>query len=304
MIHHHQPVATAPARVIILGGSGFVGRHLATHLLDQGIPQVPLSSADLDLTQPGSADRLAGLIQPSDALVFTSAITSDRGKDIRTLMRNLAMGETVCAALGTTPCAHVVYISSDAVTGDDVNPVHEAAPCDPPSFHGMMHRVRERMLADAVKARGIPLLCLRLSLLYGPDDPHRSYGPNRFIHSARTDGTITLFGQGEEQRDHVFIDDVSRVIGLALHHRTAGTLNIATGHSISFHEVAQIVAGCMDRPVEIVCKPRASAITHRHFDVAQLIRSYPGFRMTPPAEGIPQSIGATEAVEQPGHRAA
>ena len=111
-------------------------------------------------------------------------------------MANLAMGEHVCAALEEVPCAQVVYISSDAVYADDCNPVRETSCCDPSSNHGLMHLVRERMLAQTLKKAKVPYLILRPSLLYGAGDTHNGYGPNRFIRTALAEKRITLFGAG------------------------------------------------------------------------------------------------------------
>src|SRR5437588_12027530 len=111
-------------------------------------------------------------------------------------MRNLSMVQNVAAFLEETQCAHVVYISSDAVYADDANPVRETSCCDPSSFHGLMHLARERMLIPTLRKSQTPLLLLRPSLLFGARDTHDGYGPTRFLRTALADRTITLFGGG------------------------------------------------------------------------------------------------------------
>src|SRR4051812_29845870 len=118
MIRHLNPQPADPSRVVVLGGSGFIGRRLLGHLQGLGVEALGLSSADIDLTAAGASEWLARLLRPDDAVVFASCLTPDKGKDIRTLMRNLAMGEQVCAALQAAGCAHAVYVSSDAVYAD------------------------------------------------------------------------------------------------------------------------------------------------------------------------------------------
>ena len=70
-------------------------------------------------------------------------------------------------------------------------------------------------LASEVKA---PLAILRPTLIYGEKDPHNGYGPNQFRRKANKGEAITLFGEGEERRDHVAIDDVrgmrQRLVGV------------------------------------------------------------------------------------------
>ena len=281
-------------RAVILGSQGFVGGHLSAHLAEVGVPVLGLSSRDVDLTAPSAVDALAGRLKPDDSLVFVSALTPDKGRDIATMMRNLRMAEYVCAAVAKAPCAHVVYVSSDAVYVDDANPVRETSCASPSSFHGTMHLVRERMLLETTRAAKVPLAILRPSLLYGPGDTHNGYGPNRFVRTALADRKITLFGGGEEKRDHVFIDDVSRIIELVLRRRSGGVLNIGTGNAVSFREVADVIASTIGG-VAIEHSPRANPITHRHFDTTAIASAFPAFRFTPIAGGLETTLSADQS---------
>jgi nucleoside-diphosphate-sugar epimerase len=265
---------------VVLGARGFVASALAGHLSEAGLPVHAVSSSDLDLTLPAAEGRLAELLRPTDALVFTSALTPDRGKDIATMMRNLEMAQHVCAALTRRPCAHVVYIGSDAVYDDAANPVRETSCCQPSTFHGVMHLARERMLIETLRGAKTPLAMLRPSLLYGPGDTHNGYGPNRFLRLAAEGKPITLFGEGEEQRDHVYIGDVTRLVERILLSRSEGVLNVATGRSWSFRDVAARATNAAGRAVTVSGTPRANPITHRHFDITAAIAAFPDFRYT------------------------
>jgi UDP-glucose 4-epimerase len=293
VIHHHNPQPRPPRRVVVLGATGFVAADLVGHLGDLGVEALPLPGSQYDLRDPGAAASLRELVRPDDALVFVSALTPDRGRDIRTLMANLAMGENVCAALEQAPCAQVIYISSDAVYADDCNPVRETSCCDPSSNHGLMHLVRERMLGQTLKKAKVPLLVLRPSLLFGVHDTHNGYGPNRFARTALAEKKITLFGEGEERRDHVAVKDLSRLAGLGLLHRSEGVLNVATGDSTSFGDVARLVAAAVGG-VEVVVTPRQNPITHRHFDITETIRAFPAFAYTPLGEALDEYVRAAD----------
>jgi nucleoside-diphosphate-sugar epimerase len=193
------------------------------------------------------------------------------------------MAANVCAALEKVAPAHVVYFSSDAVYPSDVGRITEESCAQPPDLYGMMHLAREVMLRISTAAR---VAVLRSTLVYGSADTHTSYGPNRFRRMAHKEGRITLFGEGEEMRDHILVDDVVALTLRILRHRSAGTLNLATGRSVTFAELAQRVAALFDRPIEIVGTPRQNPITHRHFDVIALRKAFPTFSFTPLDVGL------------------
>ncbi|MEA2223324.1 MAG: UDP-glucose 4-epimerase [Solirubrobacteraceae bacterium] len=285
MLTHARDTA-APARTVVVGSRGFVGSAVLAHLGALGWPAEGVSSADVDLTAEGAGAALASRLREDDAVVFVSALTPDRGKDAATLERNVRMARHVAEALIERPVAQLVNIGSDALYDDDANPVREGSCASPSSLHGAMHLAREVILVDACRIAGVPLVLLRPSLLFGPGDTHNGYGPNRYVRTALSGGTIKLFGEGEEQRDHVFIEDVARVVAEVLGRGSAGVLNVATGTSSSFRAAAEIAVELGGGDAAVEGSPRQNPITHRHFDTAATQAAFPGFAWTPLREGI------------------
>ena len=283
MIAHQNPTPREPARVVLLGARGFIGAAIRKELDARRIPCLPLTSADLNLAETSAADKLAATLRPTDAVVMLAALTPDKGRDIATLMKNRAMMQNTCAAIGKTGCAHLVYFSSDAVYDGVVSRVSEDTPASPRDLYGVMHYAREIMARSLAK---VPVLVLRPTLVYGLDDTHNSYGPNRFRRAAQKDGKITLFGGGEETRDYIHVDDLAALTVRCLLQRSTGTLNAATGISHSFYEVAQAVTRQFKNAVEIVETPRANPVTHRHYDVTNTIKAFPDIRFIPLGEGV------------------
>src|SRR6185312_12261866 len=281
MLEHRNESPVKPARVVVIGAGGFVGGAVVKALQGDGVPVLGLTRKEVDLLAAGAADALAARLQPEDSVVFVSALAPTRTPAM--LIQNLQMAAAVVDALAKRPVAHLVCISSDAVYADDANPVTERSCRQPSSMHGMMHAARELMLKSEAK---VPLAILRPSLLYGARDPHNGYGPNRFRRLAQKGDAITLFGEGEEQRDHVDIADVARLTSLALAHRSRGELNVATGTSTSFRDIAELAVQLSGNSVEIRGTPRQNPITHRHFDITECLKAFPQFRYTPLREGL------------------
>jgi nucleoside-diphosphate-sugar epimerase len=258
-----------------------------------GIPSLAPSRAELDLATEGAGERLAALLRASDALVFLACLTPDRGRGVAPFLKNLHMGANVCAALEKLTPAHVVYFSSDAVYPLDGAPVAEQSCAQPADLYGAMHLAREIMVKSATRA---PVAILRPTLVYGAADTHNAYGPNRLRRMAHKDGRIALFGEGEEMRDHIAVEDVAALALLVLRHQSSGTLNLATGRSITYGELAKKVAALFDRPVDIVGTPRQTPITHRHFNVTALHQAFPAFAFTPLDEGLARAHGEVLAL--------
>ncbi len=285
MLEHLNPTPTALSRVVILGTGGFVGGQAAARLEAGGIPVLRLTRGEVDLLMDGAAEKLAGLLKPEDCLIVVSAIAPC--KNTAMLADNITMMSAVCAALEQSPVAHVIYISSDAVYSDSDGPLAEGSVTAPDNLHGIMHVARELMVESVMGET--PLVILRPSLLYGLDDPHNGYGPNSFRRLAAKVEDITLFGEGEERRDHVLIDDLAEIIHLVVRHRSQGILTVATGEVVSFRDMAEMVVAQFDASVAIKGSPRKGPMPHngyRPFDVSATREAFPEFSYTLPAEGV------------------
>jgi len=284
MLQHLNQTAIKPQRVIIVGAGGFVGSTTLKNLQSKGIETVGVTRQSIDLLKPNAQHALAEYVQQGDALVMVSAIAPCKNSE--QLIENLQMMQAVSNVIKDKAAmlSHVVYISSDAVYADDVALATEDSKVQPGSFHGMMHAARELMIKTA--AGNIPLAILRPSILFGLADPHNGYGPNRFFRLANQGQKITLFGGGEEQRDNIFIDDVAEVIALALMHRSNGVLNVATGHSHSFKDVADLVVKTAGKAVTVEPTTRQNPVTHRHFDITACRQAFPAFVYTDIAVGL------------------
>jgi nucleoside-diphosphate-sugar epimerase len=284
MLQHVNQAPQLPERVVVIGAAGFVGHALMQRLRAAGAPTLALTRAEVDLLAPDAADRLAKFLKAGDAVVAVAARAPC--KDVGMMVDNMIIARAMIEAFARVPPAHVVNISSDAVYADGPVPLTEKTPTAPTSLHGAMHLARELAFASAIKA---PLAILRPTLLYGAQDPHNGYGPNRFRRLANAGEDIVLFGDGEERRDHVLIDDVAEIILRVLRWRSTGILNVASGEVHSFRALAEAVIAAAPRKVAIKASPRSGPMPHngyRPFNIAGCRAAFPDFSYTPLTQGI------------------
>ena len=284
MLRHLNEVPQAPERTVVIGSGGFVGGALMRALKSAGAPALALARKEIDLLAPGAAERLRTALNPGDAVVAVAARAPC--KDMAMMIDNMVMTQTMIEALARLPVAHVLNISSDAVYADAPVPLSEESPTAPTSLHGAMHLARELAFKDTIKS---PLAILRPTLIYGADDPHNGYGPNRFRRLANAGTDIVLFGEGEERRDHVLIEDVAEIILRVLKSRSTGVLNVASGEVHSFRKVAELVVAASPRKAAIKGSMRKGPMPHdgyRPFDIAAAHAAFPDFVYATLAKGI------------------
>lgn len=283
MLEHLNTTAAKPKRAVVMGAGGFVGGAIVRRLAAEGIATLALGRGEVDLLAAGAADRLATRLTPNDTFIAVSALAPV--KNLEMLARNMTMLRAMVEALGRVTPRHIVNIGSDAVFGDEPRPLGEAAPKAPASLHGVMHAAREIAFAD-LKA---PLATLRPTLIYGAADPHNGYGPNRFLRLAASGKGIVLFGEGEERRDHVSVEDVADLAVRIVLRRSRGSLNAATGEVWSFRAIAEMAAKLVGRPVPISSSPRQGPMPHggyRPFDITATRAAFPDFHYTPLPDGL------------------
>lgn len=292
MLQHLNAAPVLPRRVVVLGAGGFVGGAVRARLARDGVPVLALARGEVDLLSPDAAARLAGLLQPDDAFVAVSARAPVKNAEM--LVENMLMVRAMLRALALRPVAHVVNVSSDAIFFDSAEPLTEASTAAPGSLHGVMHLARELMFRAELKS---PLAMVRPTLIYGAGDPHNGYGPNKFRRLAASDEAIVLFGEGEERRDHVCVDDVAELVARVLFRRSTGSLNIATGEVHSFREIAEKVVKFSGKAVAIKGSPRSGPMPHngyRAFDSAATRLAFPDFRYTSLDEGLARAQKETK----------
>ena len=221
-------------RVLITGGAGFIGSHVADTYLAGGWDvtvidnlsrgkqeQVPrrASFKRFDAGSPEARDLLAG--GGFDVLVHLAAQI-----DVRVSVADpiLDAEENLLALLNLLEGARaggvrrVVFSSSGGVVyGEGTPPHNESNPKLPISPYGVTKLAAEFYLHVYRTLYGLEAFCLRYSNVYGPrQDPHGEAGVVAiFGNRLRTGQPITIYGDGSQTRDYVFVGDVARANFLA-----------------------------------------------------------------------------------------
>ena len=284
MLKHCVSTKTIPKRIVVMGAGGFIGASLVKTLKSSNIPFISLTEKNMNLLDSEASDRLVNILNADDTLVVISAIAPC--KNIEMLLQKISMMKTVCEAIERKQPKHLIYLSSDAVYADSPNPLTENSSAEPGSLHGVMHLSREIMLKQVCTA---PMVILRPSLIYGSEDTHNGYGPNRFISLALQNKSISIFGNGEEKRDHVYIRDVVNIIVKCIINKKLGIFNIATGKVYSFKDLANRIINLSKSKSKLIKIKRKGPMPHngyRPFNINLIKNNFKNIKMFSIENGI------------------
>ena len=264
-------------RVVILGG-GFISTSVFNYLKKKNKKVILFRKKKIDLSRIDQTKKLLKIINLNDTIFFSAALAPV--KDKKMYDYNIKIANNFSKILKNLKLHKMIYLSSDAVYSDTKKKITEKSKTIPDSLHGMMHLKREKIFKKILKDK---LIIIRPTLVYGPNDPHNGYGPNKFIRAAKRNSSLVLFGKGEEKRDHIYINDLKKIVYAIINKRSKGIYNLASGKVISFNKIAKIIKFLSKNNVKILYTPRKGSMPHggfRAFDVSKIKRIYRNSTLT------------------------
>ena len=246
-------------RAVVTGGAGFIGSTLVDALVERGdeVHVVDdLSSGRREQVAAAAPLRVLDVREPlADALadarpevVFHLAAQIDVRRSVADPVADAAtnvLGTLQVLELARAHDAQVVFASTGgAIYGECEHPATEAAERRPVSPYGTSKLAAEEYLAAWNRLYGTSHVALRLGNVYGPrQDPHGEAGVVAiFLSRIREGQQGTIFGDGSQTRDYVFVQDVVRAFVAAVG-ADGGVFNVGTGIETSVRELWQ---GCTE----------------------------------------------------------
>jgi len=258
--------------VLVTGGAGFIGSHTVDALLARGCrvlviddlstgylknlarwqndPRLTFEKADITVDLAGRLKEITASIGPLDRIIHFAAQTAvplsvdDPAEDIRI---NLGGTAQVLEYARRNNVAKVVFASSSAVYDDDAPvPVSEDSTARPASPYGISKLSAEVYLDYYMRYFGVKFTALRFMNVYGPrQDPKSHYSGviSIFMDRAVANAPITIFDDGEQTRDFVYVTDVAQaVVGACLDGLADGDIiNIGTGTEVTINLIARTI---------------------------------------------------------------
>jgi nucleoside-diphosphate-sugar epimerase len=267
---------------IIFGKSGFIASELAIEFKKKKAKYKFISSKEINLLSSISSQKLKKFKKKS-TIIFLSALTPDKGKGIDIFEKNIKMIINFFKFYDKKFIDHFIYISSDAVYSTSNSIIDESLMCSPQDLYGVMHYAREVFLKENLKNK---LTILRPTLVFGSKDTHNSYGPNRLVRSSIKEGKLYLFGKGLDQRDHIYVKDLVKIILIFSFKKISGEFNVATGASISFFQIAKIIKKHFHKKVKFHYIKNDGKISIRKFRINKLRKVIKNFKFTNVKQGL------------------
>lgn len=294
--------------VLITGGAGFIGRHLADYLLGRGDYAVTVLDNEslgdrkhLDLDRVRflhgdlrDTDDLRKALDGQDAVVHLAADTRvmDSIEDpannfdnnvvgsfnLLQLSRELGVGRVVAASTG------------GAILGDVTPPVHERMAPQPTSPYGASKLMLEGYLSAYSASYGLSGCALRFSNIYGPRSFHKGSVVAHFFKRMLAGEPLVVYGDGSQARDFLYVGDLVEAIRAAVESDVQGAYQLGSGRPTTVNELLEVMRSVTGRDLDVVYEDfRPGEVRDTWCEIEKARRGFGFAPATPLEEGLRQT---------------
>lgn len=307
----------ADAPILITGGAGFIGSHLSDALLEKGYAvrilddlstgkasNLQMDHPKLELIEGDVADaelvkRAAAGCQAVVHLAAVASVQASVDDPVKTHQSNFIGTLNVCEAMRLNGIKRVLFASSAAVYGNNGEglAVEEDAPKAPLTPYAVDKLASEQYLDFYRRQHGLEPVVFRFFNIFGPrQDPSSPYSGviSIFCERALSGTPITLFGDGEQTRDFLYIADLVAVMVQALELREVeeGAINIGLNQVTSLNQLLDALKSVLGGLPAISHGPaRSGDIRHSRANNQRLLARFEFPQPTPLAVGLARLLG-------------
>ena len=297
-------------RVLITGGAGFIGYHVSTLLAKKGYDVVVMdngsrSSFLIELKKQGieliTADvrdiyTLWDITEKVDAIIHLAALIDVEESSRKPLLyHEVNVGGTlnVLHVALKRRINHLVIASSAAVYGEPVSlPITESHPLNPLSVYGATKLFCEIYSRIYNQMYNLSVIVLRIFNVYGPGQRGRYSGViSRFIENALNNKPLTIYGDGKQTRDFIYVKDVANAFLNSLRKDGFWIFNIGSGKPYSILEIAKVIKEITGSFSKIIYeKERIGDIRHSYADISLAKKELGFYPSTRLEDGLKETI--------------
>ena len=276
-------------KTILVGSTGFIGRQIKAELVKRQTNFEVVDRKDINLIDDISATSLGERLNKNTKVIFCSGIKKQLGDNFENWSANEKITNNLIKALKKSPPSHLVYLSSAAVFGEEKNfdeTIDEQTTRHGTSFYAASKISAENILFLIGQTLSFPVSIVRPPLIYGVGDASRGYGPTGFCFNSIEKKTIALWGDGEEKREFIAVEDLAEICVKLSDLAYDGSLNIVSGKSATFKDIIEIINSTEGFNVEFEYRARTKAKIDHEFNPENLYKVLGNYKFITLADGV------------------
>ena len=302
-------------RVLLLGGCGFIGSHVADHLLAHGFDvrvldrnperfRDPLASVDYVFSDFRDRMTVIEALSGVDAVVHLVSTTFPGTADLDPVIDvqdNLVGTLTLLETMESMGIHRLLFLSSGGTVYGvpDQTPIPEWHPLRPVNSYGIVKASIEHYIAMYARTRELRPLVVRASNPYGPRQGHSGVQGvvSTFLNRIVSGQALEIWGDGSVVRDYLHVRDLADFCARALGSDVTGTFNVGSGCGTSLRDIIARIEAATGARAEVQFRPaRPVDIPCSILDVSHARDTFDWQALTELGDGIAETLEWTRSV--------